>query len=64
MAEFGSGGLLAALLLFTALTLRDLYVGRSDRRTGVSPDTEPESGKPPKAALYSGPVLQFRYCIS
>uniref|UniRef100_A0A3Q2QT71 Selenoprotein T n=1 Tax=Fundulus heteroclitus TaxID=8078 RepID=A0A3Q2QT71_FUNHE len=63
MAEFGSGGLLAALLLFTALTLKDVYVGRSDHRGDVSVDTEPdsESGKPPKAALYSGPVLRFRY---
>uniref|UniRef100_A0A3B5M7K8 Selenoprotein T n=1 Tax=Xiphophorus couchianus TaxID=32473 RepID=A0A3B5M7K8_9TELE len=61
MAEFGSGGLLAALLLFTALTLRDVYVGRSDHRTRAFAETEPESGKPPKAALYSGPVLQFRY---
>lgn len=61
MAEFGSGGLLAALLLFTTLTLRDIYVGRSDYRTGAFSETEQESGKPPKVALYSGPVLQFRY---
>uniref|UniRef100_A0A3Q2CEP7 Selenoprotein T n=1 Tax=Cyprinodon variegatus TaxID=28743 RepID=A0A3Q2CEP7_CYPVA len=64
MAEFGSGGLLAALLLFTALTLRDVYVGRTDRKGGLSLDaeTDSESGKTPKAAMYSGPVLRFRYC--
>ncbi|KAK5603796.1 hypothetical protein CRENBAI_000945 [Crenichthys baileyi] len=43
------------------LTLRDVYVGRSDLRTGLSPETEQETVKPPKAALYSGPLLRFRY---
>uniref|UniRef100_A0A1A7X1X2 Selenoprotein T n=1 Tax=Iconisemion striatum TaxID=60296 RepID=A0A1A7X1X2_9TELE len=60
MAEFGPGGLLAVLLLFMALTLRDIYIGRSEQRSGLSPETENDSepGKPAKAALYSGPVLR------
>uniref|UniRef100_A0A3Q3B5K3 Selenoprotein T n=1 Tax=Kryptolebias marmoratus TaxID=37003 RepID=A0A3Q3B5K3_KRYMA len=64
MAEFGSTGLLAVLLFFTALTLRDIYTVRSNLRPDSSPDTEPnlEPGKPAKAALYTGPVLLFRYC--
>uniref|UniRef100_A0AAZ1WXT8 Selenoprotein T n=1 Tax=Oreochromis aureus TaxID=47969 RepID=A0AAZ1WXT8_OREAU len=68
MAEYSRTGLLAALLLFTALTLRDIYVGRSSSQSGhqppdnsaVFPDTEPR--KPAKAAIYSGPVLRFQYC--
>lgn len=67
MAEFGPTGLLAVLLFFMALTLQDVYIGRSNVRPGSSPDTElnpepsAEPGKPPKAALYTGPVLRFRY---
>uniref|UniRef100_A0A3B4EQE5 Selenoprotein T n=1 Tax=Pundamilia nyererei TaxID=303518 RepID=A0A3B4EQE5_9CICH len=68
MAEYSQTGLLVALFLFTALTLRDIYVGRSSSQSGhqppdnpaVFPDTEP--GKPAKAAIYSGPVLRFQYC--
>lgn len=67
MAEFGPTGLLAVLLLFTGLTLRDVYVGRSNPRPGSSADPElnvepgTEGGKAAKAALYTGPVLRFRY---
>uniref|UniRef100_A0A3Q2VVA5 Selenoprotein T n=1 Tax=Haplochromis burtoni TaxID=8153 RepID=A0A3Q2VVA5_HAPBU len=68
MAEYSQTGLLVALFLFTALTLRDIYVGRSSSQSwhqppdnpAVFPDTEP--GKPAKAAIYSGPVLRFQYC--
>lgn len=63
MAEYSQTGLLVALFLFTALTLRDIYVGRSSSQSGHqppdNPDTEP--GKPAKAAIYSGPVLRFQY---
>uniref|UniRef100_A0A3Q1GF94 Selenoprotein T n=1 Tax=Acanthochromis polyacanthus TaxID=80966 RepID=A0A3Q1GF94_9TELE len=72
MAEYSQAGLLAALLLFTALTVRDVYLGRSSphrgqqptERPGHSPDTVPdtEPGRPAKASLYSGPVLRFQYC--
>uniref|UniRef100_A0A3Q1AWX8 Uncharacterized protein n=1 Tax=Amphiprion ocellaris TaxID=80972 RepID=A0A3Q1AWX8_AMPOC len=74
MAEYSQAGLLAALLLFTALTVRDVYLGRSSPhrgqqpadRPGHSPDSLPdtEPGRAAKASLYSGPVLRFRYCIS
>ncbi|TMS01793.1 Selenoprotein T2 [Larimichthys crocea] len=73
MAEYSQLGLLAALLLFTALTVRDVYLGRSSPHRGqqpadgpslspdtVLPDTEP--GKPAKSSLYTGPVLKFQYC--
>lgn len=67
MAEYGHTGLLAAVLLFTALTVRDIYLGSSSPQGGhqppdgsaLSPNTE--AGKPGKATLYSGPVLRFQY---
>lgn len=62
MAEYSQAGLLAALLLFTALTVRDLYLGRPGLSPDNLPDTEP--GKPAKSSLYTGPVLRFQYCIS
>ncbi|CAB1427058.1 unnamed protein product [Pleuronectes platessa] len=68
MAEYSQGGLLAALLLFTALTARDVYLGRSSPQRGHSPAdslglssaTEPE--RPAKPSVYTGPVLRFQYC--
>ncbi|GLD68803.1 selenoprotein T2-like protein [Lates japonicus] len=69
MAEYSQTGLLAALLVFTALTARDVYLGRSSLQRGHPPadspelspaDTEP--GKPTKSSLYTGPVLRFQYC--
>uniref|UniRef100_A0A3Q3GAC6 Selenoprotein T n=1 Tax=Labrus bergylta TaxID=56723 RepID=A0A3Q3GAC6_9LABR len=72
MAEYSQAGLLAALLLFTALTVRDVYLGRMSSQhgqqqadsPGLSPDTLPgtEPGKPAKPSLYTGPVLRFQYC--
>lgn len=74
MAEYSQAGLLAALLLFTALTVRDIYLGRTSPQRGhqpadspgFSPDTLPdtEPGKPAKSSLYTGPTLKFQYCIS
>lgn len=68
MAEYSQAGLLAALLLFTALTVRDIYLGRSGgqqpaERRGFSQDTLPDSepGRPAKSSLYTGPVLKFQY---
>ena len=70
MAEYSQAGLLAALLLFTALTVRDVYVGRSSPQRGhqsadgaaaatdMLPETEP--GKAAKS-MYTGPVLKFQY---
>ncbi|KAL6117179.1 uncharacterized protein ACO6RY_15019 [Pungitius sinensis] len=71
MAEYSQAGLLAALLLFTALTLRDVYLGRSSLQLeqqptespGLSPDTLPDNGpgRAAKPSLYSGPMLKFQY---
>uniref|UniRef100_A0A8C2YYZ2 Selenoprotein T n=1 Tax=Cyclopterus lumpus TaxID=8103 RepID=A0A8C2YYZ2_CYCLU len=68
MAEYSQVGLLAALLLFTALTVRDVYLGRSSLQpagspAGISPDPLPDTGpgKPAKPSLYTGPVLRFQY---
>uniref|UniRef100_A0A672GG75 Selenoprotein T n=1 Tax=Salarias fasciatus TaxID=181472 RepID=A0A672GG75_SALFA len=65
MAEYSQAGLLAALLLFTALTVRDVYLGRSSsQRPGLSPSSspDPEPARAAKASTYSGPVLRFQYC--
>lgn len=79
MAEFSGGGLVAALLLFTALTVRDVYLGlnrehtrdqrslreESEDRGRFMADQEP--GRPAKTwsnAGSLGPVLRFQYCIS
>ncbi|TDG95887.1 hypothetical protein EPR50_G00244240 [Perca flavescens] len=73
MAEYSQAGLLAALLLFTALTVRDVYVSRlnppralqaAHSQSADSPDLSAEPGKPAKPSLYTGPLLKFQYCIS
>lgn len=67
MAEYTQAGLLAALVLFTALTVRDVYLGRSSLHRAGSPGSSPEPlpdtgpGKPAKPSLYTGPVLRFQY---
>ena len=71
MAEYSQAGLLAALLFFTALTVRDIYLGRSSPQRGqqpadspgLSPDTLPDTdpGKQTKSTVYSGPLLKFQY---
>ncbi|KAK7916261.1 hypothetical protein WMY93_012022 [Mugilogobius chulae] len=79
MAEFSGGGLLAALLLFTALTIKDVYVGMhrghgQDQR-GPRDEAEDrgrfsageEQSRPSKSWSSTGnlgPVLRFQYCIS
>lgn len=67
MAEYSQAGILAALLLFSALTVWDVYVGRSGpQRPGLSPggSPEPEPNRAAKTSMYTGPVLRFQYCIS
>lgn len=63
MSEFGPSGLLAVLLLFTALTLRDVYVGRSKHQPADGPSVLPNTGpgEHARASAYTGPVLRFRY---
>uniref|UniRef100_A0AAQ4RFH6 Selenoprotein T n=1 Tax=Gasterosteus aculeatus aculeatus TaxID=481459 RepID=A0AAQ4RFH6_GASAC len=68
MAEYSQVGLLAALLLFTALTVRDVYLGRSGLQleqqptgsSGLSPDTLPDNG-PGRTAFqeYSRAISQL-----
>lgn len=60
MAEYSQLGLLAALLLFTVLTLRDVYVGKSSSQQFAA-GSEMEPGRAAKAAMYVGPVLKFQY---
>ncbi|KAK2904600.1 hypothetical protein Q8A73_011257 [Channa argus] len=70
MAEFSQTSLLVALLLFTAITVRDIYLGRSNPQRGhqlddtsdVTPDLpmDTEPGKPAKST--QSPVLKFQYC--
>uniref|UniRef100_A0A8C7ZUU6 Selenoprotein T n=1 Tax=Oryzias sinensis TaxID=183150 RepID=A0A8C7ZUU6_9TELE len=64
MSEFGPSGLLAVLLLFTALTLRDVYVGRSKQQPADGPSPLPDTGpgEHARASAYTGPVLRFQYC--
>ncbi|CAL8262304.1 unnamed protein product [Lota lota] len=77
MAEYTQKGILTALLLFSVLTLRDIYVGRSQTQPqpqgpeaseslGMASDSLPDAGtvRPGKPTLYTGPVLKFQYCIS
>ncbi|KAG2463546.1 SELT2 protein, partial [Polypterus senegalus] len=71
MAEYNQTGLMVALILFTVLTVRDIYLGKTtvqlqeakDSR-GLKPEKQEE--KEPhiaaKQRLYSGPVLKFQYC--
>lgn len=72
MAEYSQTGILTALLLFTVVTVRDIYVGRTMTQHQASEsldvgsdslrDVDPQ--KIAKHTLYTGPVLKFQYCIS
>uniref|UniRef100_A0A8C6S6D9 Uncharacterized protein n=1 Tax=Neogobius melanostomus TaxID=47308 RepID=A0A8C6S6D9_9GOBI len=76
MAEFSGGGVVAALLLFTALTVKDVYLGLNREHTrdqrsftdeaedGGRFTGEPERGRPAKTWSNTGslgPVLRFQY---
>uniref|UniRef100_A0A8C4XCG2 Selenoprotein T n=1 Tax=Erpetoichthys calabaricus TaxID=27687 RepID=A0A8C4XCG2_ERPCA len=58
MAEYNQTGLMVALVLFTVLTVRDIYLGK----TTVQLQEEKEPHIAAKQRLYSGPVLKFQYC--
>ncbi|KAJ8255157.1 hypothetical protein GJAV_G00201660 [Gymnothorax javanicus] len=71
MAEYSQVGILTAMLLFTVVTVRDIYIGKNmaqqqhqqaadNMDIGHSLDLQ----KPGKHKLYTGPVLKFQYCIS
>lgn len=75
MAEYSQAGILTAMLLFTVVTVRDIYVGKNmaqqqQQQAADNLDAGPESHRdldPQKLAkhkLYTGPVLKFQYCIS
>uniref|UniRef100_A0A674MGN9 Selenoprotein T n=1 Tax=Takifugu rubripes TaxID=31033 RepID=A0A674MGN9_TAKRU len=65
MAEYNQIGVLSALLLFTALTARDIYLVRTGLQRGQVTTSslyrDPGQAKP-KSTLYNGPVLKFQYC--
>ncbi|KAL7886130.1 hypothetical protein AOLI_G00064250 [Acnodon oligacanthus] len=75
MAEYSQTGILTALLLFTVVTVRDIYLGRSavdqseqQKQAAESmgsdgflnPDVHTQRQTKPK--FYTGPVLRFQYC--
>ncbi|MCJ8733825.1 hypothetical protein PDJAM_G00228140 [Pangasius djambal] len=75
MAEYSHTGILTALLLFTAVTVRDIYLGRTATEQleqqaakssmASSGFPEPESSstqRQSKPKFYTGPVLKFQYC--
>lgn len=66
MAEYNQAGVLSAVLLFTALTARDIYLGRSslqrEQVTAANLQRDAVPGRDrAKPSLYSGPVLRFQY---
>ncbi|KAI7802065.1 selenoprotein T2 precursor, partial [Triplophysa rosa] len=66
-AEYSQTGILTALLLFTVVTVKDMYVGRSSvtQQDSTGPDRFLEPDKPTqkqKPKLYTGPVLKFQFC--
>ncbi|KAF4105233.1 hypothetical protein G5714_014564 [Onychostoma macrolepis] len=62
MAEYSQTGILTALLLFTVVTMRDIYVGRSSmtQQDSTGPDTHTQRQN--KHTFYTGPVLKFQFC--
>uniref|UniRef100_A0A671KBL2 Selenoprotein T n=1 Tax=Sinocyclocheilus anshuiensis TaxID=1608454 RepID=A0A671KBL2_9TELE len=62
LAEDRWTGILTALLLFTALTVRDIYVGRSSVTQQDSTGPDLHTQRQNKHTLYTGPVLKFQFC--
>ncbi|GAA6105733.1 selenoprotein T2 [Tachysurus ichikawai] len=71
MAEYSHTGILTALLLFTAVTVRDIYLGRTateqqDAQSSVAsggfPEAQSSTQRQNKPKFYTGPVLKFQYC--
>lgn len=65
MLEYNQLGVLSAVLLFTALTARDIYLVRTSFQTTTpslfqDPAPGTDSNKP-MSTLYNGPVLKFQY---
>lgn len=61
MAEYSQTGILTALLLFTVVTVRDIYVGRSSMTQQDSAGTDIHIERQSKHTLYTGPVLKFQF---
>lgn len=64
MAEYSQTGILTALLLFTVVTVKDIYVGRNSMTQQDSAGPEINTQRQNKHTLYTGPVLKFQFCIS
>ncbi|KAG9272171.1 selenoprotein T2-like [Astyanax mexicanus] len=78
MAEYSQAGILTALLLFTVVTVRDIYLGRSaveqqpehqqqqaaaeSSGPGGFLNPDPLTQRQSKAKFYTGPLLKFQYC--
>ncbi|KAK9963621.1 hypothetical protein ABG768_006791 [Culter alburnus] len=58
MAEYSQTGILTALLLFTVVTLRDIYVGRNSMTQQDSAGPDILTQRPNKHTFYTGPVFQ------
>lgn len=78
MAEYSHTGILTALLLFTAVTVRDIYLGRTTTeqleqqeqqaaKSSVAsngfPEPESNTERQSKLKFYTGPVLKFQYWL-
>lgn len=75
MAEYSHTGILTALLLFTAVTVRDIYLGRttteqleqqaakSSMASNGFPEPESNTERQSKLKFYTGPVLKFQYWL-
>lgn len=61
MAEYSQTGILTALLLFTVVTLRDIYVGRNSMTQQDSAGPDILTQRPNKHTFYTGPVLKFQF---
>uniref|UniRef100_A0A674B5L0 Selenoprotein T n=1 Tax=Salmo trutta TaxID=8032 RepID=A0A674B5L0_SALTR len=73
MAEYSQTGILTALLLFTIVTVKDIYVGRSmmtqhpaqasdSLNMGADRLRDADPQRLSKQTLYTGPVLKFQFC--
>ncbi|KAL0176602.1 hypothetical protein M9458_028932, partial [Cirrhinus mrigala] len=61
MAEYSQTGILTALLLFTVVTVRDIYVGRNSMTQQDSTGPDMHTPRQNKHTFYTGPVLKFQY---
>jgi len=61
MAEYSQTGILTALLLFTVVTVKDIYVGRNSMIQQDSTVPDMHTQRPNKHTLYTGPVLKFQF---